>query len=198
MPQKPNQANRSGMYLWIALGLSVLIALVTAPLLFKDKVPAASGSAVPNTPMITQSINQLTSADSSSMRMNAARWLSTQFENNPGTVIRSLGESLANDPDPVVRAQAATSLGQVAKQARGKSNGEDHATRIIATLTTQYHQEASDTVRRCIIAAAAEVDSPEAGALLEEAIHDPDPAVKEEALRAKVERERRAQLKKMG
>ncbi len=198
MPQKTNPANRSGMYLLIALGLSVLIALIAAPLLFKDKVPAASGSAIQNTPMITQSITQLTSADSSSMRMNAARWLSTQFENNPGTVIRSLGESLANDPDPVVRSQAATSLGQVAKQARGKSNSEDHAARITAALKTQYHQEASDTVRRCIIGAAAELDNPEAGELVEEAIHDPDPAVKEEALRAKIERERRVQLKKMG
>lgn len=193
--------NKTGLYLLFAAGASLALALVLGPTLFTEKGNAGNlASTTSTTPMIVESIERLSSAESSSHRMNAARWLSTQYATSPDAVIRSLSESLSNDPDPIVRAQAATSLGQIALQTREKPNANRvaHEKQIASVLQKQYAQEASDAVRRCIVGAAAELDGSEAGQLLDKAITDNDPAVKEEALRARLERERRAQLKKLG
>jgi len=193
---KNAQSNHAGIYLLIALGASALLALVFGPALFTEKSNAGNLVLTNNSPMITESIGRLSAAESPSQRINAARWLSTQFANSPEAVIQSLGQSLANDPDPVVRAQSASSLGNIARQSREKSSAQEK--QIADLLQKQYHKESSDTVRRCIIGAASELDVDEAGGLVEKGLSDNDPSVKEEALRARLERERRAQLKKLG
>ncbi len=194
---KPKE-NQAAIYLIFALGVSIALALILGPTLFTEK-SSAGNLVMSNSPMITDSISRLSSAESPSQRIGAARWLSTQYATSPETVIRSLGDSLSNDPDPVVRAQAATSLGNIARIARDKNATTTVQEKLIAdVLQRQYHQEASDSVRRCIIGAASELDSEDAGGLVDKAISDNDPSVKEEALRARVERERRAQLKKLG
>lgn len=196
--RKKNNPNQAGIYLLFALGTSLALALILGPTLFPQRNTAATlMTTTTNNPMISESIGRLSSADSPSQRINAARWLSTQASTNPETVIRSLGDSLHSDPDPVVRAQAATSLGAIARQSRMNTNAANE--KLIADLLQrQYSREASDTVRRCIIGAASELDIDDANGLVEKAIEDNDPSVKEEALRARLERERRAQLKKLG
>jgi len=193
------KSDRAGAFLLFAIGASLALAVVFGPSLYSTQKRTEGNLTVSNSPMITETIGQLSSAESSSHRMNAARWLSTQFSNNPETVIRSLGDALNNDPDPVVRAQAANSLANIARQARDNAAADaSEQAQIADLLTKQYRKEASDTVRRCIIGAAAELDNISAGPLVDEAINDNDPAVKEEALRARLERERRAQQKKLG
>lgn len=196
--RKKKNPNQAGIYLLFALGTSLALALILGPTLFPQRNTAATlMTTTTNNPMISESIGRLSSADSPSQRINAARWLSTQASTNPETVIRSLGDSLHSDPDPVVRAQAATSLGAIARQSRMNTNAANE--KLIADLLQrQYSREASDTVRRCIIGAASELDIDDANGLVEKAIEDNDPSVKEEALRARLERERRAQLKKLG
>jgi hypothetical protein len=191
------KSDKAGFLLLLAVGASLALALVFGPSLYSGKKLPSTKLSVSNSPMITETIGQLSTAESSSLRMNAARWLSTQFPNNPDTIIRSLGDSLNNDPDPVVRAQAANSLASIARQAR-ETTSADAEKQIADVLARRYAREASDTVRRCIIGAAAELDNDAAGPLVDKATADNDPAVKEEALRARVERERRAQLKKLG
>lgn len=199
MVHKPaKQSNQAGLLLLLAVGASLALAVVFGPSLYTTNKSTAGKLDISNSPMLSETIGQLNSAESSSMRMNAARWISTQFSDNPDTVINSLGNSLNNDPDPIVRAQAANSLANIARQAREKTGAAKEQKEIADLLTRQYHKEASDTVRRCIIGAAAELDNEHAGPLVDEAINDNDPAVKEEALRARLERERRAQLKKLG
>lgn len=199
MVLKPaKQSDRAGLFLLFAVGASLALAIVFGPSLYTTNKSTTGKLAVSNTPMINETIGQLNSAESSSLRMNAARWLSTQFPTDPETVINSLGNALNNDPDPIVRAQAANSLANIARQARENTAGAAKQKEIAELLARQYHKEASDTVRRCIIGAAAELDHEQAGPLVDEAINDNDPAVKEEALRARIERERRAQLKKLG
>lgn len=186
------------MFLLFAVGASIALAIVFGRPLYATKNPTEK-SIVSNNPTINESVGLLNTAESSGHRMNAARWLSTQFSNDPDTVINSLGNALNHDPDPVVRAQAANSLANIARQTRQKSANTTTGQRQIAELLSrQYHKEASDSVRRCIIGAAAELDDDVAFALVDEAINDNDPSVKEEALRARLERERRAQLKKLG
>lgn len=196
--RKKNNPNQAGIYLLFALGTSLALALILGPTLFPERNTAATlMTTTTNNPMISESMGRLSSADSPSQRINAARWLSTQASTNPETVIRSLGDSLHSDPDPVVRAQAATSLGAIARQSRMNTNAANE--KLIADLLQrQYSREASDTVRRCIIGAASELDIDDANGLVEKAIEDNDPSVTEEALRARLERERRAQLKKLG
>lgn len=199
MVHKPaKQSNQAGLLLLLAVGASIALAVVFGPSLYTTNKNTTGKLDISNGPMISQSIGQLNSAESSSMRMNAARWLSTQFTSNPETVINSLGNALNNDPDPIVRAQAANSLANIARQAREKTGAAKEQQEIADILARQYHREASDTVRRCIIGAAAELDGDHAAPLVDEAINDNDPAVKEEAMRARLERERRAQLKKLG
>jgi hypothetical protein len=194
--KNPNQA---GINLLFALGTSLALALILGPLLFSDKSTVGTPVMSTNGSMISDTIGRLSSADSSSQRISAARWLSTQASANPESVIRSLGDSLTNDPDPVVRAQAASSLGTLARTAREKPTSNASQEKLIAeVLQRQYSKEASDSVRRCIIGAAAELDIDDANGLVEKGISDNDPSVKEEALRARVEREQRAQLKKLG
>jgi hypothetical protein len=197
--RKKKNPNQAGIYLLFALGTSLALALILVPTLFSQKSTVGNPIMSSNIPMITDTIDRLSSADSSSQRIRAARWLSTQATGNPETVIRSLGDSLANDPDPVVRAQAASSLGNLARSAREKpTSNATHEKLIAELLQRQYSKEASDSVRRCIIGAAAELDVDDATGLIDKGISDNDPSVKEEALRARVERERRAQLKKLG
>jgi hypothetical protein len=196
--RKKKNPNQAGLYLIFAIGTSLALALILGPTLFNEKSTAGNLN-INNSPTITDTIGRLASADSSSVRINAARWLSTQATTNPETVIRSLGDSLANDPDPVVRAQAATSLGNIARQTREQPTKNVAQEKLIAeVLQRQYKKEASDAVRRCIVGAASELDVDDASGLVEQATSDNDPSVKEEALRARVERERRAQLKKLG
>lgn len=197
--RKKNNPNQAGLYLLFALGTSLALALILGPTLFSNKNTAGNLIMSSNSPMISDTIGRLSSADSSSQRISAARWLSTQPTTDPETVIRSLGDSLTNDPDPVVRAQAASSLGTLARSSREKPTSNAAQEKLIAeVLQRQYSKEASDSVRRCIVGAAAELDIDDANGLVEKAISDNDPSVKEEALRARVERERRAQLKKLG
>lgn len=197
--RKKKNPNQAGIYLLFALGTSLALALILGPTLFSEKSTAGNLIMSNNSPMISDTIGRLSSADSSSQRMSAARWLSTQATANPETVIRSLGDSLTNDPDPVVRSQAASSLGALARSSREKSTSNATQEKLIAeVLQRQYSKEASDSVRRCIIGAAAELDVDDANGLVDKALSDNDPSVKEEALRARVERERRAQLKKLG
>lgn len=197
--RKKKNPNQAGIYLLFALGTSLALALILGPTLFSEKSTAGNLIMSNNSPMISDTIGRLSSADSSSQRMSAARWLSTQATANPETVIRSLGDSLTNDPDPVVRAQAASSLGTLARSSREKSTSNTTQEKLIAeVLQRQYSKEASDSVRRCIIGAASELDVDDANGLVDKALSDNDPSVKEEALRARVERERRVQLKKLG
>ena len=197
--RKKKNPNQAGINLLFALGSSLALALILGPLLFSDKSTVGTPIMSTNGSMISDTIGRLSSADSSSQRISAARWLSTQASANPESVIRSLGDSLTNDPDPVVRAQAASSLGTLARAAREKPTSNASQEKLIAeVLQRQYSKEASDSVRRCIIGAAAELDIDDANGLVEKGISDNDPSVKEEALRARVEREQRAQLKKLG
>ncbi len=197
--RKKKNPNQAGINLLFALGSSLALALILGPLLFSDKSTVGTPVMSTNGSMISDTIGRLSSADSSSQRISAARWLSTQASANPESVIRSLGDSLTNDPDPVVRAQAASSLGTLARTAREKPTSNASQEKLIAeVLQRQYSKEASDSVRRCIIGAAAELDIDDANGLVEKGISDNDPSVKEEALRARVEREQRAQLKKLG
>ena len=197
--RKKKNPNQAGINLLFALGTSLALALILGPLLFSDKSTVGTPVMSNNGSMISDTIGRLSSADSSSQRISAARWLSTQASANPESVIRSLGDSLTNDPDPVVRAQAASSLGSLARAAREKPTSNASQEKLIAeVLQRQYSKEASDSVRRCIIGAAAELDIDDANGLVEKGISDNDPSVKEEALRARVEREQRAQLKKLG
>lgn len=197
--RKKKNPNQAGLNLLFALGSSLALALILGPLLFSDKSTVGTPVMSTNGSMISDTIGRLSSADSSSQRISAARWLSTQASANPESVIRSLGDSLTNDPDPVVRAQAASSLGTLARTAREKPTSNASQEKLIAeVLQRQYSKEASDSVRRCIIGAAAELDIDDANGLVEKGISDNDPSVKEEALRARVEREQRAQLKKLG
>lgn len=197
--RKKKNPNQAGINLLFALGTSLALALILGPLLFSDKSTVGTPVMSTNGSMISDTIGRLSSADSSSQRISAARWLSTQASANPESVIRSLGDSLTNDPDPVVRAQAASSLGTLARAAREKPTSNASQEKLIAeVLQRQYSKEASDSVRRCIIGAAAELDIDDANGLVEKGISDNDPSVKEEALRARVEREQRAQLKKLG
>ncbi|MBX3151888.1 hypothetical protein KF728_17150 [Candidatus Obscuribacterales bacterium] len=197
--RKKKNPNQAGINLLFALGSSLALALILGPLLFSDKSTVGTPIMSTNGSMISDTIGRLSSADSSSQRISAARWLSTQASANPESVIRSLGDSLTNDPDPVVRAQAASSLGTLARTAREKPTSNASQEKLIAeVLQRQYSKEASDSVRRCIIGAAAELDIDDANGLVEKGISDNDPSVKEEALRARVEREQRAQLKKLG
>jgi HEAT repeat protein len=114
--------------------------------------------------------------------------------------VRSLGESLTTDSDPAVRAQAALSLGNVARQLRASDSTLDKKQeKVIAEyLSRQYFMEVRDSVRRTIVGAASELNCPEAESLIESATGDSDPSVKEEALRARLERQHRSQLNKLG
>ncbi len=200
MAKKPIQTKQTGFNLFIAVGLSIALACIIVPLFFTGQ--SRGTNVFPPTSNVVQfSIDQLNSAQSSGTRTEAARWLGTQFSRQPD-VLTSLGESLRKDPDPVVRATAANAIAQAARDAQanpdaGKLFASQEA-RIASLLQAQYDSEPNEAVRRCIIAAAGELDSADAGKLIETALADNDPSVKEEALRAKVERERRAHLKKMG
>jgi len=169
--RKKKNPNQAGINLLFALGTSLALALILGPLLFSDKSTVGTPVMSTNGSMISDTIGRLSSADSSSQRISAARWLSTQASANPESVIRSLGDSLTNDPDPVVRAQAASSLGTLARAAREKPTSNASQEKLIAeVLQRQYSKEASDSVRRCIIGAAAELDIDDANGLVEKGI----------------------------
>ncbi len=148
---------------------------------------------------LRQSIDRLTSASSPGERMQAARWLAEQFWKNQSGVLDSLGESLTGDADPVVRATAAAAFGRIAREARERhSQSIKDEQRIAALLNQQFEREGNDSTRRAIVSAAGELDCSQAAAVIDAGLKDRDPSVKEEALRSRVERERRIRLKKLG
>lgn len=192
---------QTGLNLFLAVGLSIALACLIVPVLLTNIGHGRNAVSLSTSEVVQQSVVQLNTSPSSSARGEAARWLGTQFSSD-STVLTTLSTSLQNDPDPVVRATVANTIAQMARNARANPDAakqfESEEERIASLLVERYNSEKSEAVRRCLISAAGELDGPEAGKLIENALADNDPSVKEEALRAKVERERRAQLKRMG
>jgi hypothetical protein len=144
-------------------------------------------------PLVTSSLNRLSTSNLASERLAAANWIGTHVTQPSSNELATLQNALQNDSDPTVRASTATALQKIALNQQKKA-GEINATRnvepqLLEILETAYSKEKNGSVRRVIVEAVAKLSYPHASYFLKRAETDPDPAVRDAALKARSDRD---------
>lgn len=113
-------------------------------------------------------------------------------------VVHALGQPLLHDRDAGLRQQAIDALTQLASRHNSTSRVAAHEPQCLAILDAAYTREKDPNVRRSIVHSVGELNDPEAVDLLNRALADPNPAVREAAQIAKNKREQRLLVARTG
>lgn len=194
----------SGIYLILGAVLfsgMVGLALMSTPLVSKNKSQLVSQAA--SNPLLAESITRLAESNSpAGQRIQTARWLGTQYSADPQGVLTSLSSTLSKDNDPAVRAAAVNALAQAVTTIRdsdgGASKVRDVDAKVTALLVERYALETNVSVKRCILNAIGDLSHSSGEAVIEKALGDEDPSIREEAITSKSKREKRSQLNTIG
>lgn len=204
--QKDSQrkaARTTGIYL--ILGAVLFVGLAGLALIMA--IPLVSGKAqfdrqAANTTLIAESITRLADKATTGQRIQTVRWLGTQYSSDPQGVLNTLSSTLSNDDDPAVRAAAVNALAQAVITVRDSDGGASKVVDVDAKVTTllkeRYAKETNVSVKRCILSVMGELSHSSGNAVIEDALKNSDPSIREEAITSKSKREQRSQLSKMG
>ena len=200
----PTQANdHLGIYLLIGLAVAGLILMVSGGAVLTQTCFNAN-SLSNDSQLVHETIDRLNKADSTSQRIQAARWLGNR-EQKSQQAIDALGKALSSDSEAVVRATVSNSLGNLAAKVRTAHEAGDPTVnwkgadkQIARIVTQQFSRETNSSVRRCLVSCAGELDHPDAAKVISAALEDPDPAVREEAIKAQLKRSNRARQSTFG
>lgn len=193
----------TGFYL--ILGAVLFVGLAGLALIMS--IPLVSGKAqfdrqTANTKLIAESVTRLADKATAGQRIQTVRWLASQYSSDPQGVLATLSSTLSQDDDPAVRAAAVNALAQAVITVRDSEGGASKVVDVDARVTTllkdRYAKETNVSVKRCILAAMGELSHSNGNAVIEDALKDPDPSIREEAITSKSKREQRSQLSTMG
>lgn len=176
-------------------GAVAVVLFATACCLLYGRWPpgaSLSGSGAASHALLESSLTRLSSAESSRDRLQAARWIGDNGTAVNSNVIQSLMQSLTSDPDPAVRAAVATTVGNLAaRRNRGSAAPGPQEPMMVEGLAASFDLESNPAVRRCLVEAAGQFNHSEAATVLNKALVDADPSVREAAQEARLRRERR-------
>ncbi len=175
--------------------LVVLAFLAVLMLLMGDRFlspPGRSdGQSRPNDAVVQQTISKL-SSPLTAERIDAVRWFAGNEQIVDANVVQSLSDTLIADPDPGVRIASAVVFGQLAgSRSSGAEQVGKNEPLLLEAMSLAYHKEGNVAVRRQIVEAYGQFNSPEAAELIADALKDEDPSVREAAQKARLNRERR-------
>ncbi|MCC7529914.1 MAG: hypothetical protein IT342_15430 [Candidatus Melainabacteria bacterium] len=184
--QSPKQSQRfrlSIVAVVLAMGAVTLVAL--SP----NLVTLAQQSRVQvSQPLVTSSLNRLSTANLPSERLAAVSWLGNHVTAPSTNELNSLARALETDSDPAVRASVATALKQIAINQKENPAAIGHARNVepqlLEILEAAYNKETNASVRRCIVEAASMLTYPQAAYFINRAKTDNDPAVSAAARQA--------------
>lgn len=184
---QPRTLFGSGAALVVAAAIVAFTLASLYPGLFRTDIKTA-----PEGSSFDSSLQTLSSSNSARERMQAARWLGDSTATASSHLIQSLSQSLVSDPDPAVRAQVARSFGEIARRRNSDSAAPaEREPQMIEALSAAYDSESNPSVRRSIVVAAGNFNHAMAADVLDKASLDPDPAVREAAIEARLARQRR-------
>lgn len=210
--QKDSQrkATRNNGY-YMILGAVLFIGLVglafmSAPLVSNNLMQVAGKAQfdrqAANTALVAESVTRLADNAHAGQRIQTVRWLGTQYSLDPQGVLTSLSSTLSNDDEPAVRAAAVNALAQAAITVRDSEDAaskfRDVDARVTTLLKDRYTRETNVSVKRCILSAMGELSHSSGNAVIEDALKDTDPSIREEAITTKSKREQRSRLSRMG
>lgn len=152
-----------------------------------------SGRVAVSEPLVTSSLNRLSTSNLASERLAAVNWIGTHVSQPSSNELAALQNALQNDADPTIRASTANALQKIAlnqqKKAAEISPARNVEPQLLEILETAYSKEKNGSVRRVIVEAAAKLSYPHASYFIKRAETDPDPSVREAAQKARTERD---------
>ncbi len=200
----PAQENdHVGLYLLIVLAATGIIFMISGQDVILQTGLNANTLSRNDSQLVNETIDRLNKANTS-QRIQAARWLGNR-EQKPQQAIEALGKALVSDHDSVVRATISNSLGNLAAKVRiaheaglATANWKSADKEIAKIVLHQFLREEDSSVRRCLVSAAGELNHPDAATVIEAALEDSDPAVREEAIKAQLKQSNRARQSTFG
>ncbi len=185
-----SQSSKQSQRFRLSIAAVVLaMAAVTLVAFSPSLVTLAQQSSVQvSKPLVTSSLNRLSTSSLASERLAAVSWLGNHVVTPSTNELNSLSRALETDSDPAVRASVATALKQIAINQKQNPEAVGHARNVepqlLEILETAYNKEKNATVRRCIVEAASQLSYPQASYFLDRAKTDVDPSVSATAKQA--------------
>jgi hypothetical protein len=124
-------------------------------------------------------------------KQQAVRFVAENVDTPTPPVVHALSQPLLLSQDAALRQQALDTLRKLASRNNSNARVAAHEPQVIAILNAAYAREKDPLVRRSIIESVGELNDPEAVDLLNRALEDKHPAVREAAQLAKLKREQR-------
>jgi len=171
---------------------TVLAVLAAAGIVFalhhlKESAPWRDG---PTKQELTLNLSLLQSGNSQ-QRQQAVRFVAEHVDTPTPPVVHALAQPLLHAQDADLRQQALDALRQLASRNNASARVAAHEPQCLAILNAAYAKEKDPLVRRSIIESVGELNDPDAIDLLNRALEDQHPAVREAAQLAKTKREQR-------
>lgn len=178
----------------LAFAAIALVAGLTASTqLLAQKGPAQNSFTLPaqNSP-IDESLSLLRKPGNRDTKLTAARFIGSNTASVTPDLVHKLSQPLMKDNDVVVRREVADVMRRlVASHGESTSRAAIYEPQMLEILLTAFDREKDSAVRINIVNAAGQMNHPDALLVLDKAFKDDNPAVREAAIGARAQRDRR-------
>lgn len=141
---------------------------------------------------VQSSLTQLRQQGSTDSRVTAARFIASHATDVTPDLVHQLGQPLLKDREVAIRKEVAAAMRQLAaRHCQSELRPEQFEPQMLDILLTAYNRETDAGVRVSIVQAAGQLNHPDALQLLDKAVEDVSPAVREAATKARGDRDRR-------